>query len=521
MRPRFHRTRTTGLGALLISAAIIPFSGPAEAGGLVDDPGAFGGDPQQASIYCHQYAQEAAKDARINQQHGCYPRNDPRWNTDENAHYDYCAYHETDISFLQYEKAIRQTQADNCSFCNSNEFAVKSGNRVLDNKLFSCNLPAPPAASDGRFWSDDPHVQVNACLYTYQDDSTGPLRLGPISSRAIESDLQGQVDQCKARTDPRIAGFCENYATQAYQLATYYPQDIMNSCTAGQEPSRWSKDWQFHFKWCMNPSSANFAAEEQNTRMTTIRQCAVAHGFATPSSSDPAFTPAISFGGGFASKSLQSPGQPATPRYVPPFSQSTNSPIGTDRITAIPGRPDGGGFDTSRSVPSLSQPANTPIGTNRIVPIPGGPGGGGFDTSRSVPSFSQPANTPIGTNRIVPIPGGPGGGGPGTSKSGGPDYVHPIPTVVNKDVGTTKPSSSASTSTGGAYQVHPGGTSANSPTGFSVKTDQPMKFGKHASAAAGFLRGNRPPSFRATVLHSYNPAIRWSRMNRSAAVPLR
>ena len=91
MRLRFQLTRTVSLGALLVSAAITPFGGPAAAEDI---------DP----LYCNVvYAQQAVDDAKVNRQWGCFPANEPRWTTSFRNHYNYCTSGEPDKAFLEFE----------------------------------------------------------------------------------------------------------------------------------------------------------------------------------------------------------------------------------------------------------------------------------------------------------------------------------------------------------------------------------------------------------------------------------
>jgi hypothetical protein len=487
MQSRLQLHRSLGFGALLLSTAVLPI----KAGGLVK-----GDDDQVASKWCHQYADDAVRAAKINQKYGCYPQNDPYWGTDRNAHYDHCAWHEDDFTYLAYERQARTIQGENCGYCNSDEFRTASANRVLDNKRFACNL----AAEKPDYYSDDPHIRYDACLHggypggiTLHVIGNDRLSLPPAKSSDVESELQADVSgpQCKGRVDPEIISVCNNYATQAYQLAAYYPKDIMNGCSAGQPASRWSKDWSFHFNWCINPNSAPFRNEEQNVRMTTIRQCAAKKGFAQPSSTDPAFGPASQFGGGFnkpkgllVNGSSNGPmlndrlnvapgtGGSAAPRTVPPLVQPQANPptstygvtggsagtggiptgrpsrmgTGTDRTPTIPVGSTDGGFDKSKNVPSLLQSTPNSTGVYRLPTIP--MVSNGLDTSKNMPQAGPNGGTLPGTYRIPTYPAHPATGWPDTSKNPQPvgqpsgtktgSYRIPEIPVTSKGVDTSK-----------------------------------------------------------------------------------
>jgi hypothetical protein len=373
MYPYFRLTRSAGLGAVLISAALTPFSAPASADGPFDDL-------LESQQYCTKYSKDAAKAAQTNAKYGCYPQSDPRWDTRSDKQYHYCMG-QSDLSYLEEEKSSRKLAADNCTYCNSDEAAIASGNRVLDNKLYNCGFTGPQ-------WSDDPHERLKACVGTPQGGPGIPPRGGlygvlfpapraPLaggSAKEFESEWQKQIDQCKAKyNEPLMENFCQDYATQAYQLANYYPQNIMAACTAGQEPYRWSRDYQSHFQWCMNASNRPLLADEQNARMTTIRQCASKFGFDPPSPSDSAFKPVGPTDGFFRSKTVLFPGIPGgeqsggpdkiyppgspnaqVPKIPMPGPSSTPSPVAKLRPAA----------------PTIPSPRLTSVPPAR-VPLPG------------------------------------------------------------------------------------------------------------------------------------------------------
>jgi hypothetical protein len=396
MRPQFQLTRTASLAALLLSTAVIPLSRPAEADDI---------DP----LYCSLYSQQAVKDAKVNAAYGCFSRQDGRWSTNGQNHYDYCTSGEPDKAFLDYEWAARHVEAGNCSYCNKDETAVASGNRVLDNKLYNCGFTGPE-------WSDDPNERRNACI-NQPGGSPGVrpflgvrLWMTPVSAKMREQELQKKVDKCKANYDPRIASSCEDYATQAVNQGIDYLQYKGQACAADQalqDPSRWSRNWAFHFSWCMKPESANFVAEEQNARQTVINRCTFANSINTPND--------------LARKAATN----AVPPGLSSFSQSATTPI-TTRPAGTSGL-FGGGFDTSKRVTSFSQPVNIPI-TSQPNLTSNGRVGGGFD--KVVPSSGQPAAVPI-TSPSVGVTGAPTGGGIDTSKrvpsfTPAPMPAHPV-----------------------------------------------------------------------------------------------
>src|SRR5262245_6109550 len=124
MHSRSQLTRAGGLGAILIAAAITPCVGPAKA----EDPG---------PLFCGGYAQQAALAAQINKDNGCYDDTDPRNPGSLNAddHYNYCMSGDVSLFSLKYDLARLQTLAKNCSFCSGSEFATKSTDRLLANKM--------------------------------------------------------------------------------------------------------------------------------------------------------------------------------------------------------------------------------------------------------------------------------------------------------------------------------------------------------------------------------------------------
>src|SRR5262245_15761587 len=345
MRSRSALTRTVSFGALLSSAAaIMPICGPAAAEDI---------DP----LYCNAvYAQQAVKDAKVNQDWGCFPRNEPRWSTRFSDHYNYCTSGEPDKQFLEFERTSRNVQAGNCGYCNSAEAVSARADRVLYNKMYGCGFTGPD-------WSDDPRETRKACLDRGNGNPGVPaptspfllcgvigcgtrLYMVPQISKYREQELQTQVNQCKAKYDSQIVSSCEDYATQAMMLGSYN-----NGYHCGAEHTaphgRFSTNWQFHFNWCIQPGNAQYRAGEQNARMTAVKQCMIDHGD-TPDPNDLAFTPVR--GGGYHSAN-NAPSKPDVipPSYIPP----SNGRIGIIHHEASPQD-----NYTPRLVPSPSQPAN-------------------------------------------------------------------------------------------------------------------------------------------------------------------
>jgi len=479
MRSRSQLTRASGLGAILIAAAITPLAGPAKA----EDPG---------PLFCWQYASELVAAAKINQENGCYDASDARnpGSTTPDDHYNYCMSGNVSLEFLQFARKARAIQADNCSFCSSSQFATASSDRLLANKMYACHLT-------GAAYSDPPTQRFRACLNGPGRLSYGsppPLPILPLSSRELDREDQNRLDQCMAQRDPnQIADFCQQFATKAYMLGLYFDSEFRNdACAADQNsaPSeRWSRDWQFQFQWCIAPGNALFANEEETARETVIGRCLAGQG-ATQTPGDLQSVginlfPGETFSAGNKlAINPQGPGGGLTPPrnatpFLPPFSQPNRTPVNPHGIgDGFPGiqRGPGGGFDTVKSGGPTDQsgPGSTVIGN------PGGSGGastntggGGFDktfpggsSANNPPPFVPPTFDQPNPRRIPSgSPGGPGSGGFDTVESGGPaDQGGPGSTVIGNRGGAG--GASTNISGGGFDKTFPGGSSTNNPPPF-------------------------------------------------------
>ena len=503
MRSRSQLTRASGLGAILIAAAITPLAGPAKA----EDPG---------PLFCWQYASELVAAAKINQENGCYDASDARnpGSTTPDDHYNYCMSGNVSLEFLQFARKARAIQADNCSFCSSSQFATASSDRLLANKMYACHLT-------GAAYSDSPTQRFRACLNGPGRLSYGsppPLPILPLSSRELDREDQNRLDQCMAQRDPnQIADFCQQFATKAYMLGLYFDSEFRNdACAADQNsaPSeRWSRDWQFQFQWCIAPGNALFANEEETARETVIGRCLAGQG-ATQTPGDLQAVginlfPGETFSAGNKlAINPQGPGGGLTPPrnatpFLPPFSQPNRTPVNprgnVDGFPGIQRGPGSGGFDTVRSGGPTDQggPGSTVVG-NR-----GGAGGastntsgGGFDktfpggsSANNPPPFGQSAGAPMNPSRI------PQSGFPGLPKG-------PTGTAANTSGGTT-----------------PG--VAGSQSGISVNTNQAVKNQNIGPKIATFshptagntattLRSYKSSSLRTSYLHGAHSKKHWS-----------
>jgi hypothetical protein len=140
----------------------------------------------------------------------------------------------------------RQLGEEQIAKCNAYADGVMK--QVGFNRMMRCG-DTPASASTNSRWSADREFHFRWCTGNARNNPDEAAKL----MKSEEAARDGVNQLCKARmsTDPLIA-VCEGFAKKAVEQATYNAEQ-----KCGGTGSRWSKDFDFHYAWCIENTWTN------------------------------------------------------------------------------------------------------------------------------------------------------------------------------------------------------------------------------------------------------------------------
>ncbi len=198
---------------------------------------------------CKAYADLAIRQASDAQEKSCNVSG-PRWLTAYQPHFSWCmtvSKAERESETRERNKTLTQCTADAAASVECDDYARIALSQTREADERRCGF-------EGQRWTRNYGAHLNWC------------RTATTEMRANETRIRAQVlGACRGR--PRVAAACSRFAASAISAAQ---QNVERGC--GFQGTRWSRDRERHFQWCMG-AKPHERRRERSTRIKALLDC--------------------------------------------------------------------------------------------------------------------------------------------------------------------------------------------------------------------------------------------------------